>query len=146
MTLNELKTTQYLTDLVLAIEDNNLDKTKELVNKINEIDVLSADFPYRTFLNPNKISNQSAIYAVENLKNLVNKDELLWAFQIRALSMEGNRDKIKDFVNSYKTLDKIQGLKLYQISSLLGFCIDYSLYDTLKEIRGLFDESNKITK
>ena len=48
MTLNELKTTQYLTDLVLAIEDNNLDKTKELVNNINEIDVLSADFPYRT--------------------------------------------------------------------------------------------------
>ena len=69
MNLNELKASGLLAQLIIAIEGNKVAEVEELVNQLNELDVLSADFPYATFLNPNKITNTAAIYAAANLTN-----------------------------------------------------------------------------
>lgn len=142
MTNNELKTSQLLAELILAIQDNSIEKTKDLVAQINELDVLTAEFPYRTFLAPHKITNESAIYAATNLTNVSNKDELLWEYRIRQVSITGDREKIRNFINEYMTVENIGTLKLYQVSGLFGLCIDYQMFDMLDKLRGVFNEAN----
>ena len=78
MTIEEVKLSSLLADLILAIKEDDLDRTKHIVNDINNqnpVTLLESDF--QTILSPNAFYNDSAVYAVANLNNINSREEFL---------------------------------------------------------------------
>lgn len=98
---NEIK----IIDLIIAIQDNNLDKAKELVKYLNNnFIIVDNEINLEELLglfNKNfDINNETIDYVLDNLNYLNNIDFLKWNRKISKLIFNKNFDEIKQFVFS----------------------------------------------
>lgn len=145
MTTEEVKLSSLLADLILAIKEDDLDRTKHIVNDINNQNpqtLLESDF--QTVLSPNIFYNDSAIYAVTNLNNINSREEFLTIQQINRLYLSNNKGPVIEFLENYGTPEKLSTMKLYLVARLYQLCVDYELWDKLEELRDTFNSIKEV--
>ena len=139
-----------LSDLMLAVRNNNLNQVKELLPKINEvltysIDDFSLDLTRKNFhdnlqvienfLNFEQPLSESYLYLIHNIKlpygNLT--QDLIWLADYQILKKEKSSSSINDFIN--KSLN--EQLKEWQISKLIDLAITIGNFDLLENIRNI---------
>lgn len=145
MTTEEVKLSSLLADLILAIKEDDLDRTKHIVNDINNQNpqtLLESDF--QTVLSPNIFYNDSAIYAVTNLNNINSREEFLTIQQINRLYLSNDKGPVIEFLENYGTPEKLSTMKLYLVARLYQLCVDYELWDKLEELRDTFNSIKEV--
>ena len=145
MTTEEVKLSSLLADLILAIKEDDLDRTKHIVNDINNQNpqtLLESDF--QTILSPNVFYNDSAIYAVTNLNNINSSEEFLTIQQINRLYLSNDKGPVIEFLENYGTPEKLSTMKLYLVTRLYQLCVDYELWDKLEELRNIFNSIKEV--
>ena len=145
MTIEEVKLSSLLADLILAVKEDDLDRTKHIVNDINNqnpLTLLESDF--QTILSPNIFYNDSAVYAVTNLNNINKREEFIMIQQINRLYLSNNKDQIIEFLENYGTPEKLSTMKLYLVARLYQLCIDYELWSKLEELRNTFNSIKEV--
>ena len=119
-----------LIDLTLAVKDNNLQQTQEIVSELNEITTSSSnlfDFFRINILLQQNYNNESLKYVIYNLNNYYNMEAFRWAIDLEELVEHGNEESIRDFL---ETVD-FNNIKDYQISGLIR------LYNVIQDYEGL---------
>lgn len=145
MTIEEVKLSSLLADLILAIKEDDLDRTKHIVNDINNqnpLTLLESDF--QTILSPNIFYNDSAVYAVTNLNNINSREEFLTIQQINRLYLSNDKGPVIEFLENYGTPEKLSTMKLYLVARLYQLCVDYELWDKLEELRDTFNSIKEV--
>lgn len=145
MTIEEVKLSSLLADLILAIKEDDLDRTKHIVNDINNQNpqtLLESDF--QTILSPNVFYNDSAVYAVTNLNNINSREEFLTIQQINRLYLSNDKGPVIEFLENYGTPEKLSTMKLYLVARLYQLCVDYELWDKLEELRDTFNSIKEV--
>lgn len=145
MTIEEVKLSSLLADLILAIKEDDLDRTKQIVNDINNqnpVTLLESDF--QTILSPNVFYNDSAVYAVANLNNINSREEFLTIQQINRLYLSNDKGPVIEFLENYGTPEKLSTMKLYLVARLYQLCVDYELWDKLEELRDTFNSIKEV--
>lgn len=145
MTTEEVKLSSLLADLILAIKEDDLDRTKHIVNDINNQNpqtLLESDF--QTILSPNVFYNDSAVYAVANLNNINSREEFLTIQQINRLYLSNDKGPVIEFLENYGTPEKLSTMKLYLVARLYQLCVDYELWDKLEELRDTFNSIKEV--
>lgn len=145
MTIEEVKLSSLLADLILAIKEDDLDRTKRIVNDINNqnpLTLLESDF--QTILSPNIFYNDSAVYAVANLNNINSREEFLTIQQINRLYLSNDKGPVIEFLENYGTPEKLSTMKLYLVARLYQLCVDYELWDKLEELRDTFNSIKEV--
>lgn len=145
MTIEEVKLSSLLADLILAIKEDDLDRTKHIVNDINNqnpVTLLESDF--QTILSPNVFYNDSAVYAVANLNNINSREEFLTIQQINRLYLSNDKGPVIEFLENYGTPEKLSTMKLYLVARLYQLCVDYELWDKLEELRDTFNSIKEV--
>ena len=145
MTIEEVKLSSLLADLILAIKEDDLDRTKHIVNDINNqnpLTLLESDF--QTILSPNVFYNDSAVYAVANLNNINSREEFLTIQQINRLYLSNDKGPVIEFLENYGTPEKLSTMKLYLVARLYQLCVDYELWDKLEELRNTFNSIKEV--
>ena len=145
MTIEEVKLSSLLADLILAIKEDDLDRTKHIVNDINNqnpVTLLESDF--QTILSPNVFYNDSAVYAAANLNNINNREEFLTIQQINRLYLSNDKGPVIEFLENYGTPEKLSAMKLYLVARLYQLCVDYELWDKLEELRYTFNSIKEV--
>ena len=145
MTIEEVKLSSLLADLILAIKEDDLDRTKHIVNDINNqnpVTLLESDF--QTILSPNVFYNDSAVYAVTNLNNINSREEFLTIQQINRLYLSNDKGPVIEFLENYGTPEKLSTMKLYLVARLYQLCVDYELWDKLEELRDTFNSIKEV--
>lgn len=145
MTIEEVKLSSLLADLILAIKEDDLDRTKHIVNDINNqnsLTLLESDF--QTILSPNVFYNDSAVYAVANLNNINSREEFLTIQQINRLYLSNDKGPVIEFLENYGTPEKLSTMKLYLVARLYQLCVDYELWDKLEELRDTFNSIKEV--
>lgn len=145
MTIEEVKLSSLLADLILAIKEDDLDRTKHIVNDINNqnpLTLLESDF--QTILSPNVFYNDSAVYAVANLNNINSREEFLTIQQINRLYLSNDKGPVIEFLENYGTPEKLSTMKLYLVARLYQLCVDYELWDKLEELRNIFNSIKEV--
>lgn len=147
MNLQEIESSSYLADLLVAMQENNMDKTITCVDKLNELKAFEGRGDYPGLFRADILTNDCTIYAIEHLDNLNNSKELLWEHKLHQVEATGDRNKIKDYINQYNTVDAMSELEFYQIQSLFTICLNFSLYDVLSNLRKVFfDAKNQLAE
>lgn len=145
MTTEEVKLSSLLADLILAVKEDDLDRTKHIVDDINNRGPLTAEFnDFQTILSPNIFYNDSAVYAITNLNNIDRREELVMIQQINRLYLSNNKDQIIEFLENYGTPEKLSTMKLYLVARLYQLCVDYELWDKLEELRDTFNSIKEV--
>ena len=144
MTIEEVKLSGLLDDLVLAVKEDDLDRTKHIVDDINNQGSLTSEFDFQTILSPNIFYNDSAVYAVTNLNNINKREEFIMIQQINRLYLSDNKDQIIEFLENYGTSEKLLTMKLYLVARLYQLCIDYELWSKLEELRNTFNSIKEV--
>ena len=144
MTIEEVKLSGLLADLVLAVKEDDLDRTKHIVDDINNQGSLTSEFDFQTILSPNIFYNDSAVYAVTNLNNINKREEFIMIQQINRLYLSDNKDQIIEFLENYGTSEKLLTMKLYLVARLYQLCIDYELWSKLEELRNTFNSIKEV--
>ena len=144
MTIEEVKLSSLLADLVLAVKEDDLDRTKRIVDDINNQGSLASEFDFQTILSPNIFYNDSAVYAVTNLNNINKREEFIMIQQISRLYLSDNKDQIIEFLENYGTAEKVLTMKLYLVARLYQLCIDYELWGKLEELRNTFNSIKEV--
>ena len=144
MTIEEVKLSSLLADLILAVKEDDLDRTKRIVNDINNQNPLTLESDFQAILSPNIFYNDSAVYAITNLNNIDRREELIMIQQINRLYLSNNKDQIIEFLENYGTSEKLSTMKLYLVARLYQLCIDYELWDKLEELRDTFNSIKEV--
>ena len=144
MTIEEVKLSSLLADLILAVKEDDLDRTKHIVNDINNQNPLTLESDFQTILSPNIFYNDSAVYAITNLNNIDRREELIMIQQINRLYLSNNKDQIIEFLENYGTSEKLSTMKLYLVARLYQLCVDYELWDKLEELRDTFNSIKEV--
>ena len=142
MTIEEIKLSNLLADLILAVKEDNLDRTKHIVDDINNQGSLTPEFDFQAILSPNIFYNDSAVYAVTNLNNINRREEIIMIQQINKLYLSNNKNQVIKFLENYGTLENLSKMKLYLVARLYQLCVDYELWDKLEELRDTFKRYN----
>lgn len=147
MTIEEVKLSSLLADLILAIKEDDLDRTKHIVNDINNQNPLTLESNFRDFqtiLSPNIFYNDSAVYAVTNLNNIDSREEFLTIQQINRLYLSNDKGPVIEFLENYGTPEKLSTMKLYLVARLYQLCVDYELWDKLEKLRDTFNSIKEV--
>lgn len=144
MTIEEVKLSSLLADLILAVKEDDLDRTKRIVNDINNQNPLTLESDFQAILSPNIFYNDSAVYAITNLNNIDRREELIMIQQINRLYLSNNKDQIIEFLENYGTSEKLSTMKLYLVARLYQLCVDYELWDKLEELRDTFNSIKEV--
>lgn len=139
MNVAQAKLSGYLADLVLSVKRNDLEATKNIVDQINSIQVLTSEFDFQTILSPNTFYNDSAVYAVTNLNNIGRRNDMLFIQKIKRLYAAGDSDKVLEFLAEINNSECLSQLELYLVSRLYQLCIDFELWDELSTLREGFN-------
>lgn len=126
-------------NLVAAVNNNNINETKELVTWLNnnfqsndeipDLDtIVSLDQLAKPL--PNEL-NESYEYVVFNLNN-INSARFKSHLTTRNLVKEKDFNKIEQFVNNYLEEENIENFK---IADLIQLCISVDRYDLLDKVR-----------
>lgn len=125
--------------LIEYIKEDNLAATKELITWFNNNFQPNNDFPNLNELIPlqeimSSLStlNNSLSYAILNIENMYNIEQLKWHFQIIQLINTRNYDEITDFIINCLASENI---KDYQIANLIQLSVTVDRYDLLHQIR-----------
>ena len=125
-------------DLLSAMEENNLEETKKLVDFLNNNFIPSEEMqnydkfiPIYDLYNSN-VFNESYIYVIYNLNYVSSSEELKWNLITNDLIAKNNKDEILNFI--YKILSE-KYMSNYQLNSVMRLCVKLNRYDILKEIR-----------
>lgn len=125
-------------DLLSAMEENNLEETKKLVDFLNnnftpseEMQNYDKFIPIYDLYNSN-VFNESYIYVIYNLNYVSSSEELKWNLITNDLIAKNNKDEILNFI--YKILSE-KYMSNYQLNSVMRLCVKLNRYDILKEIR-----------
>ena len=144
MTIEEVKLSSLLADLILAVKEDDLDRTKRIVNDVNNQNPLTLESDFQAILSPNIFYNDSAVYAITNLNNIDRREELIMIQQINRLYLSNNKDQIIEFLENYGTSEKLLTMKLYLVARLYQLCIDYELWGKLEKLRNTFNSIKEV--
>lgn len=144
MNIEGIKLSSLLADLILAVKENDLERTKHIVDDINNQGLLTSEFDFQAILSPNIFYNDSAIYVVTNLNNINRREELMMIQQINKLYSSSDKNQIIEFLENYGTPENLSKMKLYLVARLYQLCIDYELWDKLEELRDTFNSIKEV--
>lgn len=131
-------------ELNTAIANDDLEKTKVLVDNINQnIDNLHERFGvqnnicgtmgvYETFHN---FLNNSTLYAIENLNDVDSQTliDLKDAINFNSVIESGDKEKAHELLIDLLNRDKYPPIRIASITRLINFTQDYSLFNKLRE-------------
>ena len=131
-------------ELNIAIANNDLKRTKVLVDNINQnIDNLHERFGvqnnicgtmgvYTTFHN---FLNNSTLYAIENLNDVDSQTliDLKDAINFNSVIENGDKEKAHELLIDLLNRDKYPPTRIASITRLINFTQDYSLFNKLRE-------------
>jgi hypothetical protein len=127
-------------DLLKSIEQNDLEKTKLLVNTLNEnfkpvggINSLDLIIPLNEMISEN-LTNESFIYVVNNLKHFLNLDQIKWYINIQSLRLSDDFELIAQFIENEIANNNV---KDYQIINLISLCVKIKRYDLLDDLSNI---------
>ena len=131
--------------LLNAINNNDLNLTKELVENLNTNFVPTEDMRNLNQLisfsdiieNRNYESNESLEYALNNLNNVINTNIVKWNINFTKLILNKNKNDIETFI--LNNLNKEQILD-YEIQGLIQLCVTIDRYDLLNQIREIISK------
>lgn len=145
MTENEILL--VVADLLIAMQTEDLEETKKLVNFLNKnfipidkIPNLNELVPVYSLYSDNE-NNESYIYVVNNLEGLTNTEQLKWNLAINLLMKKNDKIEMENFLQNI--LSSLDSLEEYQINSLIRLSIKANRYDLLKNIRDFIKEGGK---
>lgn len=127
--MSEVEIILKTSDLLIAIEQNDLEQTKKLVEYLNInfqpsllIPSLNGFLPFDSIFN--KGINNSFIYLLDNLIYLDERHITKWNIEVRELRKKGSKKDIENFIMQFlNTEDKIPNYKLIsliQLSTLIN--------------------------
>ena len=131
--------------LLNAINNNDLNLTKELVENLNTNFVPTEDMRNLNQLisfsdiieNRNYESNESLEYALNNINNVINTNIVKWNINFTKLILNKNKNDIETFI--LNNLNKEQILD-YEIQGLIQLCVTIDRYDLLNQIREIISK------
>ena len=131
--------------LLNAINNNDLNLTKELVENLNTNFVPTEDMQNLNQLisfsdiveNRNYEINESLEYALNNLNNVINTNIVKWNINFTKLILNKNKNDIETFI--LNNLNKEQILD-YEIQGLIQLCVTIDRYDLLNQIREIISK------
>ena len=131
--------------LLNAINNNDLNLTKELVENLNINFVPTEDMQNLNQLisfsdiveNKNYEINESLEYALNNLNNVINTNIVKWNINFTKLILNKNKNDIETFI--LNNLNKEQILD-YEIQGLIQLCVTIDRYDLLNQIREIISK------
>ena len=131
--------------LLNAINNNDLNLTKELVENLNTNFVPTEDMRNLNQLisfsdiieNRNYEINESLEYALNNLNNVINTNIVKWNINFTKLILNKNKNDIETFI--LNNLNKEQILD-YEIQGLIQLCVTIDRYDLLNQIREIISK------
>lgn len=130
-------------DLIQAIDNNNIEETKNIINYFNENfdsnenpENLNSIIPIFELSNKH-FDNPSFLYMLDHLQNLLYVDQLKWNIEFKQIKLENNKNKTLDFILRYLEQDK---LELYQLNSLTYLAVINERYDLLNKIKSKIEE------
>ena len=133
-------------DLLNAMQTENLEETKKLVDFLNknfvpidQVKNFNELIPVHKLVSDNE-NNESYLYVVNNLHNL-EADELKWNLNVSAMMKKNNNNEISNFLK--KQLSLLETLQKYQINSLIRLSLKINDYNSLNKIRKYLKEGGK---
>lgn len=131
--------------LLNAINNNDLNLTKELVENLNVNFIPTEDMKNLNQLisfsdiaeNRNYEINESLEYALNNLNNVINTNIVKWNINFTKLILNKNKNDIETFI--LNNLNKEQILD-YEIQGLIQLCVTIDRYDLLNQIREIISK------
>ena len=131
--------------LLNAINNNDLNLTKELVENLNTNFVPTEDMQNLNQLisfsdivvNRNYEIKESLEYALNNLNNVINTNIVKWNINFTKLILNKNKNDIETFI--LNNLNKEQILD-YEIQGLIQLCVTIDRYDLLNQIREIISK------
>lgn len=131
-------------ELNTAIANNDLEKTKVLVDNINQnIDDLHERFGvqnnicgtmgvYETF---HSFPNDATLYAIENLKDVdaITLSELKDIIHFNQVMESNNQEKAKELLDEWLQRDGYSVIQIRNITRLINYTQQYDLFKVLRE-------------
>lgn len=127
------------TELLEAISINDLDLTKQLVQKINNENNEDVFFNMMLIDN-NTFNNEAYQYMIYNLNVLINKDIIRWNYQTKQLFDSLDNKAMRKFVITF--LEENTVIPDYAFPALKQLCVTVDRYDLLNKIRLMEDKQN----
>lgn len=126
--------------LLNAINENDLTTTKILVQDLNDnfqpspnMQNLNQLISFSDIIeNKNFEINESFDYAINNLCNISNIDEIKWLITVLELLKNKNIIEIENFI--LQSLEK-NIIRDYEIQSLIQLCVTIDRYDLLNQLK-----------
>lgn len=135
----------HLLSLITAIKDNNIEKTQNLVNIINEneesfreigVSIFDIIDPYGLIADGNMKANESLFYIIDNLNALsILADKMKFEINLTLLLATNDNFKIEAEINRLKDLMQNTELQTYEYVGLIKLANSVHDYDLLNEIR-----------
>lgn len=135
----------HLLSLITAIKDNNIEKTQNLVNIINEneesfreigVSIFDIIDPYGLIVDGNMKANESLFYVIDNLNALsILADKMKFEINLTLLLATNDNFKIEAEINRLKDLMQNTELQTYEYVGLIKLANSVHDYDLLNEIR-----------
>lgn len=136
--------------LLEAIQEDNIEEAKSLVNYLNtnfepteEFYSLNVLIPLHSVIVHDNNGNDTFLYVLNNLKYIddVNYEQLKWNIYAINLLKKGKYEEIENFLLN---LIENNDIKDYQMPILIQMCVTIDNYNLLKEIRVIFN--NKLNQ
>ena len=118
---------------------NDLDLTKQLVQKINDENNEDVFFNIMLIDN-NTFNNEAYQYMIYNLNVLINKDIIRWNYQTKQLFDSLDNKAMRKFVITF--LEENTVIPDYAFPALKQLCVTIDRYDLLNKIRLMEDKQN----
>lgn len=135
--------------LLDAIEQNNLNETKSLVEELNnnfvptpETQNLNQLISYMDILeNKNFIANEALEYCINNLNNILNIERVKWLVTTSKLLNDLNKEEIANFILNF--INQNNEILDYEMATLVQLCVTIDRYDLLNLLREKIEEGNE---
>lgn len=144
----------YLLSLIAAIRDNDIEKTQNLVNIINEneesfreigVSIFDIIDPYGFVVDGNIKANASLFYVIDNLNALsILADKIKFEINLTLLLATNDNFRIEAEINRLKTLMQDTELQTYEYVGLIKLANSVHNYELLNEIRNKLLSSTDI--
>ena len=140
--MNEIEFATKAIELLQAINEDNLPVTIELVNLLNDNYKyvegklgLHELIPLVDIVNKTGGEvNQSFLYALDNLQNMRNNEEIKWHLTVTRLIVKQDKNEIENFVLDFLHNYDANNVKNYQIGALIRLCVVIDNYNLLSEV------------
>lgn len=124
-----------------AIEQDDIDKTKILIDNLNNnftptqnVTNLNELFSFARLLeNKNFNISNSLRYAIYNLNNITGMERIKWIVTTIDLLDERDKNKIETFIEQF--INSNDPIIDYQMTSLVQMCVTIDNYDLLGKLR-----------